>query len=181
MTESRWTLTAADGELQVLTGVGGPAAKMGHRLTIAMASWRAGVTWRANKPVAADLVIEVDSLQVLKGEGGVTPLSGPEKVVVRSNALKSLEVKKHPQIRFSAEDIAKTATGYRMTGAVEIHGTSRPQVVDLAVDKDGDTWVMSTQVPVVQTQFGIKPYSLFMGTLKIDDEVTVKFTARHPK
>ena len=58
MTESSWTLTAADGELQVLTGVGGPAAKMGHRLTIAMASWQAGVTWRGTKPVAADLVVE---------------------------------------------------------------------------------------------------------------------------
>jgi hypothetical protein len=34
---------------------------------------------------------------------------------------------------------------------------------------------------VVQTQFGVKPYSLFMGTLKIDDEVTIKFTARHSK
>ena len=181
MTESSWTLTAADGELQVLTGVGGPAAKMGHRLTIAMASWQAGVTWRGTKPVAADLVVEADSLQVLKGEGGVTPLSGPEKVVVRSNALKALDVKKYPQIRFSADDIAKTDSGYRMTGTVEIHGTSRPQVVDLGVDDHGGTWVMSAQVPVVQTQFGVKPYSLFMGTLKIDDEVTVRFTARHPR
>jgi polyisoprenoid-binding protein YceI len=123
----------------------------------------------------------VDSLQVVKGEGGVTPLSGPEKVVVRSNALKSLDVKKYPQIRFSADDIAKTDSGYRMTGTVEIHGKSRPQVVDLAVDDDGGTWVMSARVPVVQTKFGVKPYSLFMGTLKVDDEVTIKFTARHPK
>lgn len=181
MTESSWTLTAADGELQVLTGVGGPAAKMGHRLTIAMASWQAGVTWRGTKPVAADLVVDVDSLQVLKGEGGVTPLSGPEKVVVRSNALKSLDVKKYPQIRFSAEDIAKTGTGYRLTGTVEIHGTSRPQVVELDVDDDGGTWVMSAQLPVVQTEFGVKPYSLLMGTMKINDEVTIKFTARHAK
>jgi polyisoprenoid-binding protein YceI len=101
--------------------------------------------------------------------------------VVRSNALKSLDVKKYPQIRFSADDVAKTDTGYRLTGTVEIHGKSRPQVVDLEVDDHGGTWVMSAQVPVVQTQFGVKPYSLFMGTLKIDDEVTVKFTARHPK
>ena len=55
--------------------------------------------------------------------------------MVRSNALKSLDVKKYPQIRFSADDIAKTDTGYRMTGTVEIHGTSRPQVVDLDVDE----------------------------------------------
>lgn len=181
MTESNWALTAADGELQVLTGVGGPAAKMGHRLTIAMASWQAGVTWRGTKPVSADLVVEVDSLQVVKGEGGVTPLSGPEKVVVRSNALKSLDVKKYPKIRFSTEDIAKTDSGYRMTGTVEIHGTSRPQVVDLEVDDHGKAWVLSARVPLVQTQFGVKPYSLFMGTLKIDDEVTVTFTAHHPK
>ena len=181
MTDLTWTLTAADGELQVLTGVGGPAAKMGHRLTIAMADWEAEVTWRGSKPVAANLVVDVDSLQVLKGEGGVTPLTGPEKVVVRSNALKAMDAKKYPKISFTTEDIAKTDAGYRMTGTVEIHGKSRPQVVDLGVDDHGGTWVMSAQVPVVQTQFGVKPYSLLMGTMKINDEVTIKFTARHAK
>ncbi|MCI4675743.1 YceI family protein [Candidatus Mycolicibacterium alkanivorans] len=181
MTDSTWTLTAADGELQVLTGVGGPAAKMGHRLTIAMASWRADVTWRGSKPIAAELVVDVDSLQVLKGEGGVTPLSGPEKVVVRSNALNAMDVKKYPQIRFSADDIAKTDTGYRLTGTVEIHGKSRPQSVDLEVDDHGGTWVMTAEVPVAQTEFGVKPYSLLMGTMKVADEVMVKFIARHPK
>lgn len=180
MTDS-WTLTAADGELQILTDVGGPAAKMGHRLTIAMASWQATVDWRAGKPVSAELVVDVDSLQVIKGEGGVTPLSGPEKVVVRGNALKSLDVKKHPQIRFHADSVAKTKAGYRMTGEVEIHGTTQPQVVDLEVRDDGDVWLMSAQVPVVQSLFGVKPYSLLMGTMKVADEVTVRFTARHAK
>nr|WP_255497074.1 MULTISPECIES: YceI family protein [unclassified Mycolicibacterium] len=174
-------MTAAEGELQILTGVGGPAAKMGHRLTIAMASWRADVQWRGKQPVSAELVVDVDSLQVVKGEGGVTPLTGPEKGVVRSNALKALDVKKYPQITFSAEDIDKTATGYRLTGTVEIHGTSRPQIVDLAVEDSGGVWVMSAEVPVVQTQFGVKPYSLFVGSLKVADEVNLKFTARHPK
>ncbi|MBB3603946.1 polyisoprenoid-binding protein YceI [Mycolicibacterium sp. BK556] len=181
MTETAWKLTAAEGELQILTGVGGPAAKMGHRLTIAMASWRADVQWRGKQPVSAELVVDVDSLQVVKGEGGVTPLTGPEKGVVRSNALKALDVKKYPQITFSAEDIDKTATGYRLTGTVEIHGTSRPQIVDLAVEDSGGVWVMSAEVPVVQTQFGVKPYSLFVGSLKVADEVNLKFTARHPK
>ncbi|SBS70849.1 YceI family protein [uncultured Mycobacterium sp.] len=181
MTDTAWTLTAAEGELQILTGVAGPAAKMGHRLTIAMASWRADVQWRGKQPVAVELVVDVDSLQVIKGEGGVTPLSGPEKGVVRSNALKALDVKKHPQITFNAEGITKTATGYRLDGTVQIHGTSRPQTVDLAVEESGDVWVMSASVPVLQTQFGIKPYSLFVGSLKVADEVNLRFTARHPK
>lgn len=176
-----WTLTAAEGELQILTGVGGPAAKMGHRLTIAMASWRADVQWRGKKPVGVELVVDVDSLQVIKGEGGVTPLTGPEKGVVRSNALKALDVKKYPQITFSAEDISETEAGYRLAGTVEIHGTSRPQTVDVTVEDLGDIWVMSASVPVLQTQFGVKPYSLFVGSLKVADEVNLRFTARHPK
>jgi len=181
VTDTAWTLTAAEGELQILTGVAGRAAKMGHRLTIAMASWRAEVQWRGKQPIAAELVVDVDSLQVVKGEGGVTPLTGPEKGVVRSNALKALDATKYPQITFSAEDITKAAGGYRLAGTVEIHGTSRPQTVDVSVEDSGGVWVMSAEVPVVQTQFGIKPYSLFVGSLKVADEVKLRFTARHPK
>lgn len=181
MTDTAWKLTAAEGELQVLTGVTGPAAKMGHRLTIAFASWHAAVQWRGKQPTAVELVVDVDSLQVLKGEGGVTPLSGPEKGVVRSNALKALDVKKYPRVTFRAEDVTKAGAGYRLEGTVEIHGTSRPQSVDLSVDESGGVWVMSAEVAVVQTEFGVKPYSLFMGSLKVADEVKVRFTARHAK
>lgn len=154
---------------------------MGHRLTIGMDTWTATVQWQGAEPVSAELVVDVDSLQVLKGDGGVTPLAGPEKGVARSNALKSLDVKKFPQIRFSAPDIAKTPVGYRMTGTLEIHGTSRPQVVDLKVEDRGDSLALSTQVPVTQSEFGVKPYSLFMGSLKVADEVTIAFSATHPK
>lgn len=181
VTNTAWKLTASEGELQILTGVTGRASKMGHRLTIAMASWRADVQWSGKQPVAAELVVDVDSLQVLSGEGGVTPLSGPEKGVVRSNALKALDAKKYPQITFRTDDITKTPAGYRLEGTVEIHGTSRPQTVDLSVEDSGGVWAMSAEVPVVQTQFGVKPYSLFVGSLKVADEVNLRFTARHPK
>ena len=178
---STWTLSPASGDLQIRTGVAGPAAKMGHRLTIGVGTWEAGVQWQAGDPVSADLVVQVDSIQVLKGEGGVTPLTGPEKSVARSNALKSLDAKKFPQIRFTTSDIVKTADGYRMTGSLEIHGTARPQVVDVAVEDRGETWALSAQVPVTQTEFGVKPYSLLMGSMRVADEVTVVFTGTHPK
>ena len=181
MTDTPWKLTAADGELQILTGVAGPAAKMGHRLTIAFASWQTEVQWRGDEPAAARLVVDVDSLQVLKGEGGVTPLTGPEKGVVRSNALKSLDTKKFPTITFVAEEISAIPGGYRLAGTVEIHGKPRPQSVDLAVEDAGDTWAMSTSTSLVQSHFGVKPYSLFMGSLKVADEVTLRFAAHHAK
>jgi polyisoprenoid-binding protein YceI len=80
-----------------------------------------------------------------------------------------------------ANGIAKTADGYRMTGTVEIHGKSRPHSVDLEVQDRGENWAMSTQTTLTQSDFGVKPYSLLMGAVKVADPVTISFTASHPK
>lgn len=181
MTEPEWSLGPADGQLRVRTGVVGPAAKMGHRLTLELQSWQAIVRWRGTKPVAAELSVTVDSLRVLKGEGGVTPLTGPEKAVARSNALKTLDAKKHPTIGFTAERIDKTAEGYLLTGSLQIRGTARPQQVALHVEDRGEVWAMSVSAPVVQSDFGVKPYSLMLGSLRVADEVTVEFEATRRK
>ncbi|OBI41529.1 S-adenosyl-L-methionine-dependent methyltransferase [Mycobacterium kyorinense] len=181
MTAETWTLTAADGELLVHTGVTGRAAKMGHRLTIAMRHWQATVSWTDSEPVAAEIVVDVTSLEVLHGEGGVTPLSGPEKTLVRSNALKSLHAERFPDIRFTAEAIEKSDAGYRLRGELQIHGKTREQVIDLCTADLGDSWRMTSNTTVRQSDFGVKPYSLLMGSLKVADEVTVSFTAQHAK
>ena len=181
MAETSWSLTPADGELHILTGVDGRAAKMGHRLTLAMTSWQASVQWAGGDAANAELTVDVDSINVLSGEGGLTPLTGAEKGVCRSNALKSLDAKKFPQIRFTSNQIAKTTDGYRLDGALEIHGTSRPQSVEVKVADSGDALELSAQVPVKQTDFGVKPFSLMMGALKVADVVTIAFTAKHAK
>lgn len=181
MGASNWSLTGNDGELHIRTGVAGRAAKMGHRLTIGMQSWQAGTHWEGGKPVSAELTVDVDSLEVLAGEGGLTPLAGPEKAVARSNALKSLDAKKFPQIRFTADDISATDDGYLLNGSVEIHGTSRPQSVEVRLDDSDGKVALSAQVQLKQTDFGIKPFSLMMGSLKVADEVTLEFSATHAK
>ncbi len=181
MNDTHWSMDADNGQLHILTGVTGRAAKMGHRLTMGMQSWRASVDWRDGAPIHAELTVDVDSLEVLKGEGGVTPLGGPEKGIARNNALKSLDAKKFPQIRFTSADIAETEAGFRMSGTVEIHGATRPQVVDLKADQVGETWNLSTQVKLTQTDFGVKLISLFMGSMKVADELTIDFQATYPR
>lgn len=181
MTETVWNLDGSDGRLLVHTDVTGRAAKMGHRLTIAMNTWRARVRWIENEPAEAELTVEVPSLQVLRGEGGLTPLAGPEKALARSNALKALDANRFPQIRFYASHIEKTGDGYRLTGALDIHGTARERVIDLRVEDLGDAWRMSCQADVRHTEFGIKPHSMLVGSMKVVDIVTVSFTAERAK
>ncbi len=176
MAQTVHQLTDADGDLTVHTEVTGRAARMGHRLTIAMTRWSAAVTVDGEAPRAVELTVDVDSLQVLRGEGGLKALSGPEKALARSNALSCFDVGKFGRIRFAADDVAATDRGYRLTGTLEIHGRQRPQVVDVTVDGQRVT----ATVPVRQSDFGMKPYSMFVGSMKVVDEVSVAFDARLP-
>jgi polyisoprenoid-binding protein YceI len=177
VSDTEWTLNASDGELLVRTGVTGRAAKMGHRLTLLMNSWEATVRWADGQPVAAHLTVDVDGLAVSHGEGGLMALSAPEKSLARSHALKSLDAARFPRISFEADDIAQTDDGYRLGGTLEIRGTSRTCVVELRVEDLEGAWRMSGEADVRQTEFGVKPYSMLMGAMKVADVVTVAFTA----
>lgn len=177
----KWAFDASDGELVVHTGVTGRAARMGHRLTIAVTRWRATVNWAGTEPVGVELVAETESFEVLRGEGGVKGLSGPEKVMAKSNAMKSLDAGRYPEIRFAATDIAKNDGGYRLTGVLQIHGKSRDHFIDVSTEDLGDSWRMSAESLVRQSDYGVKPYSLLMGSVRVADEVAVSFTAVHAK
>nr|WP_090339791.1 YceI family protein [Mycolicibacterium malmesburyense] len=178
MTPKTWNLDQSDGELTIRTGVEGRAAKMGHRLTIAVNSWHATVAWSDGEPAEVTLTAEVDSLDVLSGAGGVTPLTGPEKALARSNALKVLNAKRFPRIEFEAGDIEKTADGYRLTGTLQINGKTRDQVVDVEVEDVDGVRHMSSETEVRHADFGLKPYSMLMGSMKVADAVTVALTAK---
>jgi polyisoprenoid-binding protein YceI len=154
---------------------------MGHRLTIAVASWRATVSWSGELASAVTLTADAGSLHVVAGEGGVTPLSAAEKHLATGNALKCLGAEKFPEIRFESESVEAAGDGYRIAGTVEIQGVHRHQTIDVAVADLDDSWRMSAEVVVRQTDFGVKPYSMLMGAMKVADEVTVSFQAARRK
>ena len=176
-----WSFGDSDGTLQVLTGVDGVAARMGHRLTITIKTWHAEVSWDDDQPSAFTLSADVNSLAIDDGEGGVTPLSAPERVLARSNALKTLGANRFPEITFDANTVEPTEAGFRLTGTLQIHGRRRDHCLDVAVTDSGDFWELSSSSAVRQSDFGIKPFSMMMGSLRVADTVTVIFTATRSK
>lgn len=174
MADVTWTFSSTGGSIVVHTGVSGRAARTGHRLTIEMAEWSGAATTRDGLPVSAQASIVVDSLRVRSGEGGLTPLTGAEKSVARGNALKSLQHDKFPEIRYQAESFEAAPDGFRAHGTLTIHGRGRPHDLDVRVADHGDARVLTAETTVNQKDFGIKPYSLMMGALKVADEVRVE-------
>lgn len=177
MAELTSTVDASHGELLLHTGVAGRAAKMGHRLTIAMTAWQAAVSWSGDRPTAVRVDVEVESLQVRRGEGGLTPLSAPEKILVRSNALKCLDARRFPQIRFECTDVTRTDAGYRLVGALQLHGRTVEQTVTAHVDDADGAWRLHCEAVVRHSDHGIKPFSMLMGSMQVADAVAVACTA----
>ncbi|MDV8021611.1 YceI family protein [Rhodococcus sp. IEGM 1330] len=182
MTTETWTLDASHGgQLAVRTDVTGRASKMGHRLTIAVTSWSATVEWSGDTPTAVTLTAEVRSLEVVHGEGGLTPLIGPEKIVAKANALKSFDADRYPSIEFRSAEITAVDAGFQVAGTAEIHGVSREITVDVNVTDLGDRWRIVSETAVRQSDYKITPYSQMFGAMKVVDEVTVTFDAEYRK
>lgn len=172
-----WSLGPEDGTLTLRTGVAGRAARMGHRLTLAPQSWSATVDWVDDRPAAVRLTVDVDSLQVESGEGGVTPLTGAEKAVARGNALKTLGGSTFPTVEFRADSVTPDDDGYRLAGTVTIHGSTQPIELAVTVTRVDAAWQIDGEAIVEQTAFGIKPFSMMMGAMKVADAVTVTLSA----
>ena len=95
--------------------------------------------------------------------------------------MRVLDAERFPQIRFRANDIDMSDDGYLLTGTLEIHGVVWECGIGLRVEDLGETWRLSGKADVRQTEFGIKPYSMLLGSMKVVDSVTVSFTAERAK
>jgi polyisoprenoid-binding protein YceI len=163
-----------NGTLLLRTRRAGFASRVGHDLTLELTAWSAEVEV-PDSPDFADGRVEarviLSTLEVREGSGGAVPLTDRDRREIESNARRILEVDRHPTAIFAADRIAATETEATISGTLALHGASAPIV--LHVRQVGpDRWHAVTTV--AQTAFGIKPYSAFLGALKLQDEVAVE-------
>ncbi len=174
---NEWIVGPDSGELLIHTGVTGRAAGMGHRLTISMDRWRAVLRDGDANLRGVELTVDLDSLTVLRGAGGITPLSGPEKLLIVANAMKLLRVQRFPQAQFVSTGVERNGETMRLTGTLDLNGHTGAQTVDVWVEDAGEVWRLSARAEVRHSAFGLKQYSMLMGAMKVADEVGVTLTA----
>jgi polyisoprenoid-binding protein YceI len=155
------------GRLILHTSREGVAAQAGHDLTIEMTRWSGRLRTRVS-PVVSELTVTVDmgSMRIVEGTGGITPLSERDKREILSNARKILSVDRYPEGTFVAEKISNDA----VDGTLSLLGRSHG--LRLAYWIDGERYRASGTVR--QSDYGIKPFSAFFGALKLADPVRVE-------
>lgn len=172
MNAGRHQLGPDRGQIVLHTSRDGMAASAGHDLTIEVPQWSGELT--VNDDLSpAGLIVQVDmgSLDVREGTGGLKPLTDKDRREIVATARKVLDTGHHPQATFTAAEFRPDAEGGGMiTGTLTLAGRQRP--LRLQVRKTGpDTYHASGQV--VQSEHGLTPYRGFFGALKVRDAVGV--------
>jgi hypothetical protein len=182
------------GRVVISTTRAGLAARVGHDLTLDVTRWSADITVPGGAPAeaapgeaapgeaapagdlsAATVTAELDlgSLVVREGTGGARPLSDSDRRDIESTMRKILGGSGGPATAvFRSTRVIPAAAGGAIEGTLTLNGRSQPVRLQLTGPAPGR---YRGTVTIVQSAFGIKPYTGFFGALKLRDEVVAEF------
>jgi polyisoprenoid-binding protein YceI len=163
-----------NGRITLRTFRDGLVAQAGHDLIIDVVRWSGELVVGADlSPESLAVSVDLGALVVREGTGGIKPLSDRDKREIAVTARKTLAADRYPQATFTATsfDLSADGAGGTIVGTLALAGQSRPQRLAVSQTAPG---VYRATTTIRQTDFGIKPYSAFLGSLKVADAVQVE-------
>ena len=114
------------------------------------------------------------------GLKGTTDASTQQQVNANMLGKDVLDVATHPTATFRVQSAlplrGTSAAGYplyRLSGQFTLHGQTKPLEVDAEAIDSGRTVRLRGTFSVLQTQFGITPYSKALGAVGVADKLTI--------
>jgi polyisoprenoid-binding protein YceI len=172
-----------NGSLMVHTRRAGLGAKAGHDLVLEATAWSGTVVVDHDQPRASSVRVTVDarSMEVREATGGLKPLTPSDHGEIRKNIdEKVLHTDRYPSITFRSTDVVPTEAHWAIHGELTIAETTRSTVLDAKIASGAEETTITARATIVQTAFGIKPYSAMMGVLKVRDSVDVHVVVTLP-
>jgi len=177
-----YNLGPGEATLLVHTIREGMAKKVGHDLSIEVTRWNATVNVDADiTRSTATATADTRSMEVREGHGGVKPLSDGDRRDIEKNINdKVLKTDKYPEITFRSTRVEGNESGpLTVHGDLTIVGNTRPARLEVTFDQASGR--AKGTMTVVQSEFGIKPFSAMMGALKVRDAIELTIEAPIPK
>lgn len=185
-----YRVVAEESLLQVYAYRGGAMARLGHNHVVA-SRHLAGVVFLTDDLLQTrfDISFPVAELTIdepaLREEAGPDfPPSVPQSARdgTRTNLLSEavLDAARFPTIRLRAVDVVPTATAFEAGVEITIKDQTRQVRVPAEVERSDGQIVARGEFPLKQSELGLKPFTVALGTLVVLDDLRVKFeiTAR---
>ena len=163
--------TESGGRITLHTYRDGLAATAGHDLLIDLPRWSGELTVdEAGTVQALAAHIDVGALVIREGTGGIKPLTDRDRREIASTARRLLATDRYPEAVFTATGFGSSGDSGAIEGNFSLRGQTRPLRLQVTQSADGSYAATGT---VVQSAYGIKPYTGFFGALKVRDTVDI--------
>jgi polyisoprenoid-binding protein YceI len=124
-----------------------------------------------------DGVVKPGAIEAFEIAIAAATLTSPREGLDK-NMHKALKVAEHPDITFRLlrlEPGAGAQGALRGAGVLRIAGVEREVALDLTTERKEGALVVRGTLPLLMTDYGIKPPVAMLGMLKTDPKVTVSF------
>ena len=180
-----YRIAAAESVLQILVYRGGPMARLGHNHVITSHRLE-GPVFLAVDPSQSRFDIRVPVNELTVDEPAMREVAGPDfppgvpqtaRDGTRKNLLSEalLDGANYPEIRLLATDV-KIGAEYWDTGVeITFKGSVYPVRVPVRMEQRDGALIARGEFLMNQSQLGLTPFSVAMGSLVVMDEMRIRF------
>lgn len=182
---SRYHIDPARSELRVLVYRAGPMASLGHNHVISTHSLQGWATYDGRASAAAfaltipvvDFVIDDPRLRGEEGADFAEPVADEAKAGTQHNMLGPavLNAADFPALSIRSVEVTEASGSFQARLALEVAGHASTLLVPFTLDEAPGTLVAHGEITVSQSSIGMTPLSVFLGALKVQDDLRVKF------
>jgi polyisoprenoid-binding protein YceI len=171
-------------ELVVRVLKAGAAAALAHDHVVRAGAWQGKLdVTREPVALAAEIVVDARALEIDEpavrarhGLDGELSASDRSKTLTTMLGKDQLDVASYPEIRFRTAEIDRAGTDFRLAGELSLHGKTKRITLPLTITEQDGTCTAHGTVRLRQSDFGITPYSAFLGAVRTQDEVELVVT-----
>ena len=182
-----FTLNPKTSTLRIYAFRAGKAAKFGHNHVLSAPEFQGFFNLASDGPVASrfDLAFRLDQLafdapehRAVLGPAFASNISVEDRASTRTNMLgdNNFQAERFPILRIQSLQIVGDAPKFAAKIAVELHGQTHEMWTPLTVTGLPERLTVQGALVLKQSDFGIKPFSVFGGILAVQDDVVVEFT-----
>ena len=116
-------------------------------------------------------------LLLTRGENPGFATQPPDAAIAgtRENMLGKFNAEQHPYAVISIGGVDAGGTGSDVNASITLNGVTKAMRIPVKVENTTDQLTATGRVALTQTAFGIVPYSILAGALRVRDEVDVRF------
>lgn len=172
-------------QLRILVYRGGVLGDIGHNHVIVTSEIHGNIYLNDKLSQSGfALKIPLKSLRVdpvaarnQEGEGFESKVTADDRAATRKNMLGPdvLNAARYPTMTLRSIKVEGPSGHPRITVRVTLHGTSQDYVVPTTIVRSDNRLIASGGLTLEQTDFGITPFSVLAGALKVKNKVNVSF------